>query len=537
MHCQSFDGLIFKNAIKRTSKSTFTWIWFTIIVTLMIPTGYLTTLHTAWTWGLILLFIVAIVGIAVFDIVNLNMLYSVDYEMGLMNLEMRKGRTKTAIFLSRLVVNKIYTFGFAGVTFLVLLLFAAIADDKQMGNWPLMIFLIIPFDFILTGIFLFFFSLFKHKLAIGMTSIAIMAIALSPFAAVVVVTTNESLFERTSVDEIQKSYLADAGFKIIMENQSSAFAKMVSSSQLWPSMSDVMRRGVNGSTDFLEAGILNNDDINKVVDSTVTFNDAMKDTFLYKINNDWIDNFATSINYQNSIYSNGYTTGKKDYTLAQLKNTIGTVNKLAGGDKNIKEFNQLIYRYATYNISPESIRSNIEEYLYTNSLWGDKKPNLNIGYTYVGELINTTDKNTSVGLLTWNKIAAALIANLRTYRLPKAADTKAVNRIFSYLIPALETAQTVLIPNGAIHPLHYLRDADNGTTTINWLLYNDGSRWADTSAETNAEFTGDVNIASYTNPRPYSKLYSVAGYEIVLLLIGLGIVGCAYYIFFKKIKL
>jgi hypothetical protein len=177
MHCQSFDGLIFKNAIKRTSKSTFTWIWFTIIVTLMIPTGYLTTLHTAWTWGLILLFIVAIVGIAVFDIVNLNMLYSVDYEMGLMNLEMRKGRTKTAIFLSRLVVNKIYTFGFAGVTFLVLLLFAAIADDKQMGNWPLMIFLIIPFDFILTGIFLFFFSLFKHKLAIGMTSIAIMAIA------------------------------------------------------------------------------------------------------------------------------------------------------------------------------------------------------------------------------------------------------------------------------------------------------------------------------------------------------------------------
>jgi hypothetical protein len=51
-------------------------------------------------------------------------------------------------------------------------------------------------------------------------------------------------------------------------------------------MSDVMRRGVNGSTDFLEAGILNNDDINKVVDSTVTFNDAMKDTFLYKINND-----------------------------------------------------------------------------------------------------------------------------------------------------------------------------------------------------------------------------------------------------------
>jgi hypothetical protein len=238
-----------------------------------------------------------------------------------------------------------------------------------------------------------------------------------------------------------------------------------------------------------------------------------------------------------SIYSNGYTTGKKDYTLAQLKNTIGTVNKLAGGDKSIKEFNQLIYRYATYNISPESIRSNIEEYLYTNSLWGDKKPNLNIGYTYVGELINTTDKNTSVGLLTWNKIAAALIANLRTYRLPKAADTKAVNRIFSYLIPALETAQTVLIPNGAIHPLHYLRDADNGTTTINWLLYNDGSRWADTSAETNAEFTGDVNIASYTNPRPYSKLYSVAGYEIVLLLIGLGIVGCAYYIFFKKIKL
>jgi hypothetical protein len=45
-----------------------------------------------------------------------------------------------------------------------------------------------------------------------------------------------------------------------------------------------------------------------------------------------------------------------------------------------------------------------------------------------------------------------------------------------------------------------------------------------------------MQVEKISNTKPVSKLYSVAGYELTLLCIGVGLVLIGYAIYFKRIK-
>ncbi len=530
------DRLIFRNSLKRTTKSVFTWVWLSIIVVAIIPAAYLVTTPHSWCWGLILVFLLATTGIMVFNIVNLNMIYSIDYEMGIMNLEMRKGRSKAAMFFSRILANKIYTLSVAVITFIVLLIFSSLVHSNQVGNWPLLVFLIIPLDFILTRIYLFFFAIFKHKLAIGMSSLMIMVTFISPFTSMMIVTQNKAVNERSDVQEMTKSYLADSVLELYDDNQLKKFAD---DSSVWLNLTNVKEGPhYNQNMNFLGAGLVNLKDIKSIyTGDTLAYSDIdqLKNTLLYQLNVDENSEVAKvdSTAFNDSIYASGYTNAKKATTLKYLQNVIDYVNSRPEADKALKQFNQLIMQFAKFTIkAPDN--SSSPEYLQVETLWGSEV--YNVGRDATKKYVATSAKHTGIGLMTWNKIATSLIANVKTYVAPSVANTKAIQMGYSYGLPFLMTAQTIAIPNGAVNMLHYLRDANNESSSMPWLLYNNGSRWVDQNANEKEPSTEPMQVKKISNTKPVSKLYSVAGYELTLLCIGVGLVLIGYAIYFKRIK-
>gem|GEM_PF-5648262 len=81
-----------------------------------------------------------------------------DRNRGLLNMELRKGRNSIQIMISRFIANKVITLTMSIIVLLSLIIFLAIIQPRELNNLPLIIFLILPLEFLGVGLFLIFFS-------------------------------------------------------------------------------------------------------------------------------------------------------------------------------------------------------------------------------------------------------------------------------------------------------------------------------------------------------------------------------------------
>jgi hypothetical protein len=139
------DKTILKFSLYKTVKSKFTWIWFSILF-IAACASTLVFKNLQWPYGLVLFAVISFLGFSIFNIVNLNELFSTDSEMGIMGLELRKGKSRASIFWSRYLANKIFSLSFDIVIFLILLIATGVINSREIGNWPLLIFLVMPLD-------------------------------------------------------------------------------------------------------------------------------------------------------------------------------------------------------------------------------------------------------------------------------------------------------------------------------------------------------------------------------------------------------
>src|SRR5699024_6911536 len=90
-----------------------------------------------------------------------------------------------------------------------------------------------------------------------------------------------------------------------------------------------------------------------------------------------------------------------------------------------------------------------------------------------------------------------------------------------YGIPFLMTSYTIIAPNGAIAPMHYLYNSQNNTMPIlNLGLFDSGSKYVVEYDDSGFGIEKDFEIKKTSVKKTFKKLYSVAGFEITLLSIG-----------------
>jgi hypothetical protein len=211
-----FDPTIFVHAFVSSVKSKFSIIW-GVIGLVILPIVMSIPAMIGQNEGIPLGIFIMTLGLSlllwifVWDIVNMVQLFSADHTLGVMNLEIRKGRRLSAIFFSRYIANKLWITLYAGVLCLIYLAIIELGP-MNLHSWnALMVFTIVPVDIVCSCIFLFCFAFWRHRLAIGMESFMLVITLLSPVFGMIgqLGLTNEKWTEKVTSNYVTKNQTTD----------------------------------------------------------------------------------------------------------------------------------------------------------------------------------------------------------------------------------------------------------------------------------------------------------------------------------------
>lgn len=221
---------IFRWNFKKTASQKSSIILFVLIATSLILFSALTNVFAVTNNKLsqvmfIMLMVFTGILILIFNICNLNELFSEGQSNGLWKLETRKGKSKIESYISRFAIN--FVFNLIFLLFGLLIFGAFIAAFKSghkkivTPNYLWGLFALFVTALVLNSIFMLFFTLNKVKLAIAFSSVFTVCFALTPFLPLI----SGLGAEITTDDDIKNAAPDYYGAKIAQlakENQSVA---------------------------------------------------------------------------------------------------------------------------------------------------------------------------------------------------------------------------------------------------------------------------------------------------------------------------
>jgi len=568
-----FDWIIFKNAFLRSIKYIWNIVFIVIFssVILFIFVWFAPSVRERENlplfysmFGMFWLFL-----LLTFDSTDLANIFIEDRNRGLLNMELRKGRNSIQIMISRFIANKVITLTMSIIVLLSLIIFLAIIQPRELNNLPLIIFLILPLEFLGVGLFLIFFSFGWNKTAqfvfqvyfslfswmcfqpanwmllaaIGQTN----SNSLSPF---VVETMRAALIADETLDLayssqenelnsfayhlIDEAYLLD-DFLINAENQSFTLNNINKEELETP----------NRALAFaLPLGILNADDVNQLFndDSIVKIiNPNFENSLLYRLNNYVIDNPVLSTSFSNSVYGlAGSSRSNVQYTLNELKKTIEIINAWSDNHNIVgaREFNQLLLRIARTEIGAAGDRNIPIDYslspLY--HIHHQQTPSMNDYLTQLNLNINDNQINTQVGLKLWNETVMKMLYQASITRLnpiDSLNQTLTLIRTFLYLIPGTMASEIARSPNQHQDPFEKFVAAKT-LSGFNFSNYFRGNRFININS--NQESFTNVNIYQTEISNTIGMTFSHIGYMIFLFIFSFVWIIISVVIFNKKLK-
>lgn len=586
------DHKILKHALRSTIRNKFSIIWFSVLgaINLLIlviyafaPTFKPTSIYLAtivWFFGF---------GITqmIYNLVSLNKIFSMDDEIGIVSLEIRKGRGPAMIFFSRLLGQKIIIWSFMAIFMILQILACVINNNFLLQSKYLFVLAWVPIDLILTGIFLIFFALKRYRLGVGLGSVLIafvLATPLTDMVNMIFVSTNDTISEKMTGDGNIKTYLADKVFSIL-NNSSDKKNNIVykfmnelteetlksyisvylteNNEKLTDKDEDISRgilalfnQGVwiDNNELFGENGTLNSAFINYDLYYDVNKNSEFTDTTFYKINEDYIAaSNGEQTDNSDTIYSQitSFSYKQLKNTIKQLKEFISFLNsdnQFSNMD-GIKELNELILNYASnlFYVAPS----------YEHMIKIDSQPIKTIfkltenTYYYGSNSISTFatgNYDTPPGLRLWNQIVMQIIGNAVTYQ--NSTD---------FVKPSKYSSISMFDP-WAMSFWTMMGGTDNSSVEFNTAISSafsshfNYSEMFNYSRYVNSKPTNDNTHSSYPLNLPGFELenlkatpnikgikyktkgHSPAGYNITILVIGIALIGIAFAIYRARLR-
>lgn len=566
-----FDWTVFKNSFLRSIK----YIW--SIVAMIFFSFFIFALFIMFApsiregedlpifypiFGMVWLFL-----LLTFDSIDLANVFIEDRNRGLLNMELRKGRNSNQIMISRFIANKVITLTMSVIVLLSLIIFLAIIRPGELNSLPLIIFLILPLEFLGVGIFLFFFSFGFNKIAsfafqlyfslfswlffqpanwIFLSVLSQTTTSLSPFvvetmrAALIAdetldlaYTSQENELNSFAYQLVNEAYLLD-NFLINAESQSFTLNNR-NEEEL-----EIQNRVLAFA---LPLGILNADDANQLFNNNDALinviNPNFEDSLLYRLNNYVIDNPALSTSFSNSVYGpDGWARSNVQYTLNELKKTIEIINTWSDTHNIVgaREFNQLLLRIARTEIGAAGDRNIPIDYSLSPLYHISQQQTPDMNYlTQLNLNINDNQINTQVGLKLWNETVIKMLyqASITRWNPINLSQTLAISRTLLYLIPGTASSEIARNPNQHLDPFERFVEA----RTASGLMFSNyfrGNRFINING--NQESFTNINIYRTDISNTIGMTFSHIGYIIFLFIFSFILIIISVFIFNKKLK-
>ncbi|AGM25563.1 hypothetical protein [Spiroplasma chrysopicola] len=562
-----FDKVIAKTAFLKSVTSKFNIVWFTIMFTTTVLLMIVLTILGVGSIDklgnqIIMITVMVLTTVCIFNILNLNLLFSSNKELGIMNLELRKGRKPSAIFLTRLLINKSLTFSYIILMMVVFLIITTIFDERNIKLfWLFLTF--IPLDLILTGIFLFCFAFWKYKLAISIASIIFIFIVGTPVLQIIgsLAAQNISKGDFSEIEAL-KRYSADQVFEIYQKDETNFAYKMLKDGKNLNNLIDEVnfdseqKYAVKSYYGYaIDAGILT--DLDLILDkcweelasypgasekpNEIKLDTNASNTLIFKINQQYSQQVGSFFNdYNDSLYlDNKITNIKFNNIIMDLEQLIQTMNQDYNNLVGITEFNKIVLNYANsmlFNKYSNYVDGRGYKYIsYLEKIWEIVSTN-KIDKINKSEIFNLLSISPAMRL--WNQITLQLVGNALNLSKDNYSTVKSNDLMGTLAIPWVPQYQTWLFADPTLTMFEYYRlnKANLQQFSIYWI-YNYASYYNDVEKTFGQLFKplGDVK-KNNLNVKKEFKSFSIVGYNLVLTSLAIIFIGGAFFFFVKRIK-
>ncbi|ARU92228.1 hypothetical protein SCLARK_001781 [Spiroplasma clarkii] len=289
----------------------------------------------------------------------------------------------------------------------------------------------------------------------------------------------------------------------------------------------------------LALGLLNQSDIDHLSELLELIQDSenpivlelsedFKNTELYKINQDLIQEDTLSRDYGKSIYSwIPSSKAKAAFTLEELDKVIALINSKYGQDHpGVDNFNQFVRDFVV-----SEMNSNFYPISYDLSNFDVREYGV-IGY--INKSLNETTE-TPVGLKVWNEAIAKLVYQANSaYKIEIYNTlTLAKARTILSLLPWIMTAEISANPNRLLNKLDHYVDNNYGAG-VNFATYYRGNRFYNENASEGS--FNQIALNTTKNKKVYGTTYSSVAYHIALFIIGIVLLWLGSRFFEKNIR-
>ncbi|AXK51538.1 hypothetical protein [Spiroplasma alleghenense] len=553
-----FDKTIFKYSFKRTALNIPILVCTSVLLIFsIILSSLLVTMGQTYVFAIILFFIFLTINLTVFNLVNLSKIFLTDMELGVMNLEIRKGRNNKAIFWSRLFSNLIVSVAIIATYMIIFIIILAIKNPSELKNFPMMFFLIIPLNLIIVGTFLLIFSFRKFKLAIALSTLISVLIIPSPLLGM----TASIFINEDSQLNLQNDIAIFSNIRNqtlnLLKNGNEVVDRVLNEANL---LNDLFELGEESPIltkqelmiTSLNSGIYNIEDLKIAYKKPENenhlegdFPKGIKDTLLIKVNSEIIGESESnnlSRNYKESFYLNQPFNNKQfQFTKNEFEKTINLINGMdLGFSKNhMKEFNKLVYTFGINQIW----NSRSTNQIFNNEVMEFIFPTINDQLTpKLHDFLKKGEINTPVGLRVWNQ-AVAQIFSAALYQEDLGYEKLNIAKVnaYNFFFPWAMTYETIVNPNPFLNDFQILRNNKNETASFSTYIFDNGHKYINIAESEDLEYSGyaipGVEIVESKQISKSNKLFNKIGYEAFLLATSLVMIEVSYLIFSKKLKL
>lgn len=566
--------LLIRHNLKKSLKSKFTIIWFSVLSILIITTIIVSNLTNQGTTTMIgvnvvVISILMILTIAIFNIVNLNDLFSNDHELGIMNLEIRKGKSKTNIFLSRLATNKIISLVYILLMMCTYLILVTIINKHETTLfWMFLTY--IPIDLILTGVFLFFFSFFKYKTAISFSSVLLSLILITPLISIV----SQSLTNQSNLPESQsltKSYAANQVLNLAYDKNEQSFVyNLLNDAQylnkpltempyenltLREAWKLLITEGLISdfptmlNTFWNEFQIISANQDEKPI---LEFSQEYKNSFFATLINNYSGTKGIyEQEYKNSLYlDNKVNNTNYQKMINDLKLLIKIINLDFKEYQDVQAFNNLVLEYAQGMLYASKDNTSYQDFwdpqttdwihypIYLQNLWTPSFTQSKMGFLDKEKIFQQLTISPTVRI--WNQITIQLISNALNYKKEDMTNFNNKDIIKAYLIPWTAEFESWFFANPNLNFYEVIKMDQskiiNGPLNYYWI-YNYPSYIVVTENNEIGPISKLQSIVKNDSQSPQKlKVFNVTGFNLTIIAMALTLISISYFTFSKKLK-
>lgn len=586
------DHKILKHALRSTIRNKFSIVWFSVmgainLIILLIYAFISTFTPTSIFIATLVWFFAFGIMQMIYNLVSLNKVFSMDDEIGIVSLEIRKGRGPAMIFFSRLLGQKIVVWSSMIIYMAIQLIACTLNNHFLLQTKYLFVLAWVPIDLILTGIFLIFFSLKRYRLGVGLGSVLIAIVLATPMTDMInifLVQSNETISKAMEEDGNIKTYLADKMFQIINKSDNKE------NNIVYKLMNETNEKSVKNYLTFkgkTDDNVMNNNEVSTVV-SAMFYQGVWTDKELFGVDGRLYDlygsysdegkkvfdidedsDFAKSVFYEintkytsshpsksnsDSIYRNvrSYSYSDLQNTISQLENVISFLenDREFGKLDGIKELNDTVLEYANNLFHRPSSYNELQlddmpiKDIYKLSDYGSYSNNS--GKTYMVEGFYTT----SPGLRLWNQIVMQMVGNATTYTTPEEFVKPAKYRNLAILNPWAMSLWTMLGGTDKSSVEFNTAIAGGETSNFNYSEMFNYSRFVNTNASNSDSGQSGSNSMALPEFRidtmeampkvkgvKYKTVgHSPAGFNVTITILGLTLIGIAYVLYRVRLR-